>query len=299
MRYLGSGLRLFCLAVTSLLAGTVEVQAEIGVIFDLGSPSSPGAFYTFTIIEDPHPIGGVWLRYSAPDANRAVLNAEGAGEGDGPPSLLRQPVSGMPMAAWARNLPTDYDIVLSRFTGSAWSEPEVLAGSPLDELDPVLVASPDGSVHLFYWENGTTPRILYREAPSDLSSWSAPIQVSEQGLVACRPAAVFHDGILRVVYEVHDYGFGQTPRQVVVVRYEGGEFIREIVGITHNEGPAWPQVHSRSGRLWVDWIDATAEMAWTRNDAQGAWEPIQSEPFTSQEQLEFFVRGTIRYLATE
>ena len=46
---------------------------------------------------------------------------------------------------------------------------------------------------------------MHRQAPADLLSWSEPVQVSQPAEIAARPAAVFHDGALMLVYEVHPY----------------------------------------------------------------------------------------------
>ena len=61
----------------------------------------------------------------------------------------------------------------------------------------------------------------------------------------------------------------------------------------------WPQVHSRSGKLWVDWIDFTngpfnGDVAWTKRQNSGDWTTVELEDFTSEEELVYFVRGTIQ-----
>ncbi len=284
-------------ALVFLMIVPLGVRAEVLVVAISASPASANGYIFAGIYDGPDPVPHFWSRYSN-NPNLIVLNPEGTTNGDGPPSMLGNP-SGLNIVAWAKNSSTGYDVVYSRFANGAWSAPEVLAGSPVDEQDPFLLQGPDGAIHLFYWEAGTALRVMYKKASPDLSSWTPPVQISEEGLPACRPAAVFHQGVLYVTYEVHDYGYGQTPRQVIVARQDGDAFVREVLAITHNADPIWPQIHSRNGRLWVDWIDAPGQMVWTRKDDGGAWMPIQPEPYGSTLQREFFVRGTIQYLASQ
>jgi len=251
------------------------------------------------ITDDPDPVGAIhfWDRAHAVGSAFVVLNPDGDANGDGRPSVVWNPVSERSLVAWSRQDGSGRDVVLSSYDGGpAWSTPIVLAGDPaLDELDPSLVLDPDsGDVHLFYWVDDTVPRVMHRQAPADLSSWSAPVQVSSATDPACRPAGVFHENVLHVAYEVHDYGPGQTPRQVVLSRKEPGGFVPEVVAITYYGSESRPQVHSHRGTLWLDWVDASGEMAWIRRDAAGQWEPIRYEPFDDPEALEFHVRGAIR-----
>jgi len=157
---------------------------------------------------------------------------------------------------------------------------------------------------MFYWVDGTTPQVFHTVAPPDLSSWSAPVLVSQPGVAACRPAGAFYNGVLRVAYEVHNFGSGNTPRQVVLARCEAGAFTTEVVAMTNNLGEVRPQVHSHAGHLWVDWVDtettgSSGELAWTRQNAQGQWEAIRYEPFANREQRDYLVRGGARLKAIE
>jgi hypothetical protein len=122
--------------------------------------------------------------------------------------------------------------------------------------------------------------------------------------VTCRPAGVFFGGVLRVVYEVHEFGFGNGPRQVVIARYQGGTFSTEIVATTNYLGEVRPQVHAHGGNLWVDWIDTetsggSGELAWTRLNPEGYWELIEYQPYYGHAEREYFVRGTARMLAIQ
>ena len=294
---------LFALAMGLLARGMA--RAEVGVVTPAGSPTHRVA-YIFDIIEEgPTPFGSVWRKVSPVDTVHLALNPEGEANGDGMPSVVMDANTGLVAAAWSRNSATGFDVVLSRFVSGSWTVPQVVVGAPsASELDPQLVLAPDGSLHMFYWVDGAAPQVLHKVAPSDLSSWSAPELVSQPGVASCRPAGAFFDGVLRVAYEVHNFGSGNTPRQVVLARFENGAFTPEVVAMTNNLGDVRPEAHSHAGRLWVDWVDhettgGSGEISWTRQNAQGQWEAIRYEPFANREQRDFLTRGGVRMKAIQ
>jgi hypothetical protein len=140
---------------------------------------------------------------------------------------------------------------------------------------------------------------MHSQAPADLSSWTAPDQVSQTGELAVRPSATFHLGAPHVVYEVHNSQLGGTPRQIVLARDVGGAYVSEVIGSTDLDDPNRPQAHSAQGILWVEWIDQTGRMAWTRQDSPGSWDPIDSEPFATPEERDYEVPATIKAEALE
>ena len=291
----------FAIAMALLAAGSA--RAEVGVVTQPG-PSAHPVVYFLEITEDPSPIGTVWRKLTAPDPFHLDLNPQGETNGDGMPSVVTDANTGLVAAAWSRNSATGFDIVVSRFVADSWTTPQLVAAAPANERDPQLVLAPDGSVNMFYWVDGATPQVFHTVAPSDLSSWSAPVLVSQPGVASCRPAGAFYDGVLRVAYEVHNFGSGNTPRQVVLARFENGAFTPEVVAMTNNLGEVRPQVHSHSGHIWVDWVDhettgGSGELAWTRQSAQGQWEAIHFEPFANREQRDYRVRGGARLKAIE
>jgi hypothetical protein len=286
----------------ALWAGAFAIVFASGARAEVGAVARDDGAVSFyveqSIVDDPDPIGSAWEAHHPEESGRVSLNADGAANGDGDPSLVATGPSGSPVAAWARSTPGGYDIVVSRFDGIAWTTPQVVADSPADELDPYLaVDRGDGSIHLLYWVDDASARVLHRQAPADLSSWSVPVQVSHPNDVACRPSAVVHEGELHVAYEVHDFGYGTTPRQIMLAVQEDQFFASEILTTTLHAGENWPRVHSAAGRLWVDWIDSEYEMTWIRRLPAGSWEPVQIEDFQTPEEREFHVRGLIRELA--
>jgi hypothetical protein len=292
----------FCAIVVGLFFHGVT-YSEVGAIAGIGVPQHR-VVYVLGITEDPTPITTIWRKVSPNNGVHITLNPEGEANGDGAPSVVSDAGSGLVATAWSRNSQSGFDVVVSRFVNDAWTIPQFVAASPANELDPQVLLAPDGSVHLFYWVDGTTPQVFHTVAPSDLSSWSAPVVVSQPGVASCRPAGAFYNGVLRVAYEVHNFGSGNTPRQVVLARFEGGAFIPEVVAMTNNLGEVRPQVHSHAGQLWVDWVDhettgGSGELAWTRLNAQGSWEAIQFEPFANREQRDFRVRGGARLKAID
>jgi hypothetical protein len=140
---------------------------------------------------------------------------------------------------------------------------------------------------------------MHRQLAADLSAWTAPVQVSEPGEIATRPSGVFHNGLLRVTYEIHDQGLGTAPRRIALATRVAEEFFSQTVAVTQHAGPNWPEVHSAGGRMWVDWIDAGGEMAWIRQPAAGQWESVELVPFAGNEERDYHVRGRIAVLAKD
>ena len=284
------------IAIGLLVPGTV--RAEVGVFTQPG-PSADPVVYVLDMTEDPSPINSIWRKLALPDTVHVELNPQGETNGDGMPSIVKDAGTGLVAAAWSRNSANGFDVVVSRFVGGSWTGPQVVSGSSASELNPNLVLDPDGSVHMFYWVDGTTPQVFHTVATPDLSSWSSAVPVSPPGQSACRPAGAFFNGVLYVAYELHNFGSGNSPKQVVLARFENGGYTPEVVAMTNNLGDVWPQVHSHAGRLWVDWIDheltdGSGEIAWTRRNAQGQWETIHYDSFANYEAREYLVRGGVR-----
>ena len=292
--------RVLTLAIATL--GTTIPHAEVGVALHVGS-ADPGSVYVIEgLTEDPDPISTIWRKLGPPNTSRAELNPVGEMNNDGPPSTVCDASSGLIAAAWALNTPAGYDVVVSRFVQGAWTAPQEVAGGIGDQLDPDLVIDPNGSVHLLYWTNSSPPQVFHTTAPNDMSAWSTPVLVSEVSEPSLRPSGAFWNGILRVAYEVHNFGTGQAPREVVLARLENGSFVPEVVAITNNLGTVRPEVHSHAGKLWVDWTDyedgtGGGELAWTRLNATGQWEAIRYESFGNYDQREHLVRGGARMKA--
>jgi len=297
MKTLGIVRRAVVVAAVALLSGATT-YAEVGVVVDSQRPDLKNPYVLGIITDDPDPLG-TWIPFEPGLSARVALNPTGDVNGDGKPSIVRNHVSGLAVVAWSRNSPSGYDVVVSHFAGGSWSGPEVLAGSPSDEREPFLTIDPaDGTFHVVYWIDDAFPRVMHRQAPADLSSWSAPVQVSQAGENACVPSAAVHEGALRVVYEIHDLGVGLAPRQIAMATADAGGFVREILSTTWHAGKNWPEVHSAAGVLWVDWVDADDEMAWLRRDPQtGVWEPVRTEGYGSIEERDYHVRGGIRFKA--
>jgi hypothetical protein len=286
------------LAFACALAGSalVPARAEVGIATS-GSLRVP--YVLAQITDDSDPWGGAWKRLTY-ELDRTVLNPEGFLNGDGTPSLEVLP-DGRVVAAWARNSAAGYDVVASVHAAAGWSAVQVIADSTESEVDPSLAVEPDGTVHVVYTvqdQQAQESRVVHRQAPADLSAWSAEVLVSQPGEVARRPSAGWDGQALRVGYEVDPFGLGQTPRSIAAARLEGGAFEGEIVAVSTFAGDLAPRIHCTSSRVWIDWTDAEDEVAWTRLDLQGSWEPLRYVPYETLSQQEFQVRPGLRQAAT-
>jgi hypothetical protein len=290
------------IAATLLLLLASLAAAEVGVIHDPVHLTSQGPYELQGIIEDADPVGIQWRPYSTLNPSRKLLNPDGETNGDGRPSSLYNRVSQLPIVAWAKKTASGFDVVISHFANGAWSAPQVLCLDATATLDaePQLVVNPaDGSVHILYWMDESAPRVMHRQAPADLSSWSSPAQVSDTGDIAVRPAGTFHQGDLKVVYESHAGQIGGTPRFIMLATEDGGGYSSTVLANTNHDEPNRPRIHGGGVTLWVEWIDAEGEMTWTSRVDPDPWSPIEPEPFSSAEERDFHVRQEIRSLVLD
>jgi hypothetical protein len=292
--------RIHLLTLALVLSMTVApVWAEVGVStknYD-GSARVTALYILRIIVDDPDPASRYWIRQTSQGPSKRILNDQGFDNGDGKPSTLLHPTTDKAIVVWSKNSPDGYDIAFSYFNDAGvWSVPEIIASSLSDETDPHVFHDPsDGSVHVVYWVQDPTPRVMHLLAPADLSNWSTPVEVSSIGDVAVRPTGVFHDGKLRIVYENHFNGLGAIPREIVVATDEPGGFVKETITLTSHLEPNRPEIHTAGGKLWLDWVDADDQMAWTRSQPSGGWDSIRLESFGDYTERELFVRGRIRW----
>ena len=85
----------------------------------------------------------------------------------------------------------------------------------------------------------------------------------------------------------------------MLASHDGIGFVSEMVTTTLYAGSNWPKIHACDGQLWIDWIDADAEMTWIEQESPGIWSPVEIESFASPEERDFHVRGEIQSLATQ
>lgn len=291
-------LRILVAAALSGMTGFARAEVSVMLQSPQAEPSGP---LLGGLIDSSDPVTSVlWRPFGGNSPNRFVLNGDGETNGDLAPSLLYDPISRLPIVAWAKNMGAHFDVVVSRFENGAWTEPEALTDSLADEIDPYLFLDPaDGTVHVVYTVDDGTPHVVHRQAPADLSSWTAPLQVSQPAEIAVRPSGVVHLGLLTVAYEAHTLYPGGTPRQVILATWTGASFSSQVLASTGCEEPNWPEVHSGLGRLWVDWIDGTGQMAWRKESSPGTFDPTEVETFSGPEERDYHVRGKIRGLVFE
>ena len=298
-RRVSFGFTLLALAALAVLLVPGAARAEVSVTLAAAGGPVKSVEVMGIIIDDPGPLGNIWLEFQPETSTRRILNPAGANNEDGPPSVVILP-STIPLAAWARSSPSGYDIVFSKVVAGDWTAPQVLVSSPDDELDPVLFRDEsDGSIHLVYWVDDGSPTVMRITAPADLSSWSPAVQISLPGEIAVRPHGVHHEGTNHVAYEVHDLGLGSTPRQIVLASHDGSGWSYQLLGMTLYGGENWPQVHSGTARLWVEWLEADDEMCWRRALQPGSWDPAEYEPYQEVEDRDYHARRRIRLQSVE
>lgn len=293
MKFNSSAVRIACIVV--FLCSIANVAADVAVIQPINGPAYP---IVSSIIEGSDPVGA-WTR-TLNSVNYVHLNENGDTNNDGLPSILFDPATGRTIVAWSFNNGTDYDVVVSVFDGGAWSTQLTLAGGPLNQLDPQLAIDPGtGDLHVVYWEDGSDERVLHRQSDSAGQVWSSATTVSQNGDVAVRPAIVFYQGQQVVAYESHNFGIEGLPKQIIVATKTGASYSYEVLESTQRGGSNKIEIHTRYGRLWVDWVDDDGRLGWKRRSGSGNWEPTQFESFSDGVDLEYNVRPRVRLQAIE
>jgi hypothetical protein len=88
-------------------------------------------------------------RTAAPPQTAIVPGTEDAAF-DAFPTLVLDPESQAATLVWSHHNGTDYDLMMSRLEGDAWSRPIVLVGTPQDEIRPDAYPAPGLGIHLFW-----------------------------------------------------------------------------------------------------------------------------------------------------
>jgi hypothetical protein len=277
-------------------------DAEVGLV-TASDLTQSGSTYTLTIIEDGDPVTSAWSRYSL-SGSRKVLNEDGATNGDGLPSILSDPASGLQVVTWGKNTGSGFDIVESHFENGNWTAPAVISAAVTSSIDPepsIVLDEQTGTVHIVYIASDSAPQIMHTQAPTDLSSWTPPSLISEIGKDSMRPSAVMHQGVLKVAYEFHGSGVGITPRQIVVATSDGiGGFSYETITTSYGVEPNRPKLHvGGNTSMWIEWIDGTNDIAWSRWFSTSGWEAPQLEYFADGEDRDFDASGRVKKLATQ
>ena len=298
---LGKGILVLLVA---LALTPVVVEAEVGAVYESGISIQVSGPYILSIIEDGDPVTAAWTRHSPLLGSRQVLNQDGATNGDGLPSVVFNPISGLPIVAWGKNNGSGFDIVESHFENGAWTTPAIIVAGVATSIDPepsIALDRQTGDVHIVYLTDDAAPKVMHTEATASLASWTTPVQVSEIGEKALRPSAVIHQGTLTVAYESHGSGVGSAPRQITIATSDGlGGFTHETIATTHNGNPNRPQLHTGMGTsLWIDWLDDPNDMAWAMWQPVMGWGFVQIEPFTDIEDRDYHARGRVKRLVTQ
>ncbi len=270
--------------LAALLVATLAPcsRAEISVGERVAAPSflagGPGNG------DDPYP-WPTWAVMRQHVDPSLVLNPAGDDNGDGPAAWAIDPATGNPVVAWAWWDGHDHEIVLSRWTGSEWSAWEQVTENDLDDVDPAITVAADGTVRLAWWrtENGHRT-VWYRDLGAEGASAEEVTPLPRAG---SRPGVALHGGEVKVAFQREEAGV----REVRVATRSAG-WAEELVASTSYAGPAGDgdidvQVHARGGHLWVDWVDAAGQLAWSEWDAAaGAWGEVRHEAYSWDSEVE-------------
>ena len=257
-----------------LWVGGNAARAEVSV----GMEGSATSFLLATGGDDPTPYPWGRVRLDAPLT--WLLEPDASAAENGAVDFAFDPVAGRHEVVWARFDGNDFEIVRSYWDGSAWSPAEQVTDNSVDDLDPALSFTSTGKRMITWWREGADRQIWFREKSAG-ASWTGEQVVTTLPETGSHPAvAAFGDGA-RIVYQTP----GASGTEISIASQDTG-WSSTLIAQTPYEGPAGDgvihaRIHSRTGRLWVDWIDGLGRMAYSvYDDETGSWSAPKIENYS-------------------
>jgi hypothetical protein len=273
-------LRGVVVSATLLISG-LAVRAEVST--DPGQGGLQVLVMAFNTTDDPDPIGLMWQPFRAIPPE-SMLNPSGYVRGDGRPDLAFKtgsedpdgvPVS--PVVVWAYNAGGDRDIAIAEWGQTAWGAIEFLTAGAEDDLDPRIFIEEDGTTHVVWWTGGAVDRVFLVTRLAASSVWTAPLELVAGGR---RPSVAVFEGALRVAFERDSAVPGMAQDVVIFRREAAGSFVEELSTPTARTEPLDAKLHSRAGKLWLDWKQG--EQVFGCTEYEGAWgaveQPVWPDP---------------------
>lgn len=140
--------------------------------------------------------GSIWSQVRARVPSATMLNPLGDTYGDLAPTIAINPRSGMPWAIWPRNEGNQKRLVVSYWTGAAWSAPQPIVAPDLvgsDQIEPRLVFDASGSPYVVFTEAARPSRIRFVTIAR--GAWTPALSISDETIESRMPlAAMTGDG---------------------------------------------------------------------------------------------------------
>ena len=269
-------LAVLLLAVAGLLLSPVSL-AEVGV------DRATGAFLSMALEGgDGGPSGSPFPWGCVRPGASTLLNEHGDDEGDGAPSVAFEPGTARPVIAWAESTGDGWHrVVISRWEGAAWSDPEPVSQAGVDTADASVDVTPTGLPVVAWWEPATGTLTWVRRKLAD-GSWDDPESIGGGSEPHRFPSiAALGDGDAVVAFSAE---VGEGLFEVRVARRSEGWAERTVeTGLTVSQwrgrGDLALEVHYEAGVTWMEWARTAAEFATSRLDpATGEWSTSESIP---------------------
>lgn len=256
------------------------VLAEVSTVKD-----SNNNYTSHIFMGREYPHNEIWVKYGN-DPNKIPLNENGDLNGDGKPALAVNPLTGYPEVAWSKFDGIDYEIAYSHFDGSTWSTPELITDNDINEFDPFIAFSGDGTVKITWWTDEPIQQVYYKLRKYS-GDWSITIRVSDFLQKSQYPSIATLNNLSYVVYE--------NPASPNVKNIVMGGIIDDpdpipqlLSRITIASSDFAPNTlstpHVLDGHVWVDWIYDENFLCWSEKIGE-EWTPQRYEAYSGLDDI--------------
>lgn len=186
--------RLVVSAVAVLLLAPAVARAEVSVQVNAEGKVTR----VFTLTKG----GRVWRQVRGHLPASQLLNPLGDTYGDLAPTIALHPKTGQPWAVWPQNDGNRKRLVVSAWTGTAWSDPVRIARSDLmgyDQIEPRLLFDASGVPYVFYTEGARDRRVLL--VTVSRGAWTPPLRLSDENVDSRTPTVVLTGDDIQVSYQ--------------------------------------------------------------------------------------------------
>lgn len=246
---------------------------------------SEGNYSNTIFIYSNFPDYQVWEKLSY-NQNRRTLNENGDANGDQKPEFGLNPITGFPEVVWSKFDGSDYEISYSYFNGSEWANHEIITNNDLNDFDPCIEFSDDGTVKVAWWSDEEIQQVYYKIRKIN-GEWSSNLRVSNPLERSIFPSITALNNLSFVSFESISNS-NQSSISLSTIDDDPDPIpalcSRIKIGSDDFAPNSNPSSHSKNGHLWVDWIYDENFLCWSEK-IYDEWIFQRYEPYSGLDDI--------------